>query len=134
MATWSPANIGPDRVLVLAAGSMVGPDEIVVALGVPPLLLGVLLVLAPLCAVRGSFSAGRETSIGYGLHWATFGLSVGLAIVGMVSYGMFYLLALPRVAAIATPPNRSPHLRFVFRYLGGRFVAFLAVAGAIAVA
>lgn len=134
--TWPTLGVGRDRVLVLAAlAFMVGADVIVFALGEPSLLLGVLLVLAPVCAIRGSFGAGRGTPVAFGLLWAAFGLAVGLAIVGMFSFGILYLLALPfLVAAIATTPNRSPHRRWAFRYLGVQLLAFIAVGGAVAVA
>lgn len=121
--------------MVLAAVAlMVGADVVVIALGDVPALLGVLLMLAPLCAIRASFGGRLGTGVAFGFLWAAFGLAVGLAIVGMFSFGILYLCALPfLLAAIATTPNRSRHRRWAFRYLGVQLVAFLAVLGALAI-
>ncbi len=134
-STWYDPALDRDRAFVLAASVfMIGGNIIVFALGDPPALFGLLLILAPLCALRSAFGAVRGTSVGFGLLWAAFGSALGLGIVGAFSFGVIYLMAVPfLLAAIATTPNRTARRRWAFRYIGVQLAAFLAAMSAVVI-
>jgi hypothetical protein len=68
----------------------------------------ILATLAAGCVLIGGFAVGRGTRPAFTLLWASLGISLALAVLGIYSIGLLYILAsILIVSAIMATPNHS---------------------------
>ena len=90
-----------------------------------------LVTLAAGCLLIGGFAVGRGTRTAFTLLWASLGISLALAVLGIFSIGMVYIIAsILIVSAIMATPNRSQlPSRLDPRYVWITAIVFAAVFG-----
>jgi hypothetical protein len=68
----------------------------------------ILATLAAGCLLIGGFVVGRGSRPAFTLLWASLGISLALAVLGIYSIGLLYIIAsILIVSAITTTPNHS---------------------------
>ena len=90
-----------------------------------------LVTLAAGCLLIGGFAAGRGSRPAFTLLWASLGISLALAVLGIYSIGLLYIIAsILIVSAIMATPNHSDlPSRLDPRYVWITAIVFIAVFG-----